>query len=225
MRCILALLLATFAASVGARQEVEPVRSAVEQFLVKETKGLPGRVSNSVGAIDAVNNLTPCAALKVSLPRGGRLWGRSSVAVRCQGDSGWTLFVPVQVSVFGDYLVTARALSNGQVIGESDIAKQNGDLTELPDGVLTDAKQAIGRTIAISLAGGRPLRNDALRQAIVVQQGQGVKVISRGAGFLVSSEGRALNNAAVGQVVQVRLRNGQVASGIARSEGTVEISY
>jgi flagella basal body P-ring formation protein FlgA len=225
MRRLFAMLLCLTATSVCARQEAAPVRAAIDTFLQRETRGLPGLVGFSIGAVDAENNLTPCPALGVSLPRGGRLWGRTNVVVRCQADPGWTLFVPVQVSVTGEYLVSSRALGLGQTVAEGDLEKRRGDLTELPDGVLADPKQAIGRTLAVSLAAGRPLRADALRLPLAVQQGQGVKVVSLGAGFQVSSEGRALNNAAVGQVAQVRLRNGQVVSGIARGEGVVEITY
>jgi flagella basal body P-ring formation protein FlgA len=58
----------------------------------------------------------------------------------------------------------------------------------------------------------------------VVRQGQTVKTVSRGAGFSVSSEGRALHNAQEGQIVQVRTPSGQTVSGIARSGGIVEMS-
>jgi flagella basal body P-ring formation protein FlgA len=225
MRRSLVLLLCLIATAVSARQDALPVRTAIEDFLQRQTQGLPGRVSFSVGAIEADNNLAPCSALDVSLPHGGRLWGNGSVVVRCQAESGWKLFVPVQVRVTAEYLVSARALSLGQVVAETDLVKQSGDLTELPDGVLSDPKQAIGRNLVVSLAAGRPLRADALRLPLVVQQGQGIKVISLGTGFQVSSDGRALNNAAAGQVVQVRLRNGKVVSGIARSEGIVEVSH
>jgi flagella basal body P-ring formation protein FlgA len=45
-----------------------------------------------------------------------------------------------------------------------------------------------------------------------------------GRGFSISSEGRALNNASAGQVVQVRTASGQVVSGIARQDGLVDIA-
>lgn len=59
----------------------------------------------------------------------------------------------------------------------------------------------------------------------MVQQGQSVKLLLAGAGFTVSNEGRALNNATQGQVVQVRTASGQLVSGVARSGGVVEVAY
>jgi flagella basal body P-ring formation protein FlgA len=59
----------------------------------------------------------------------------------------------------------------------------------------------------------------------VVQQGQSVRLVSNGNGFSVSSEARAIGNAAEGQVVQVRTPAGAVVSGTARAGGLVEVSF
>ncbi len=201
------------------------MRQAIEEFLRIQTQGLPGEVTYTVGAIAGNNNLTPCAAFEVTLPQGARLWGRGNVVVRCQSEPGWSLFVPVQVRVSGDYFVAARTMAQGQLIADGDLARRHGDLTELPAGVIVDPAQAIGRTAAMSIMAGRPLRGDMLRQVLAVQQGQSVKVVSHGPGFQVANEGRALNSAAPGQVVQVRLATGQVVSGIAQAGGIVEVSY
>lgn len=222
---LLCLCLLIPAAGVHARQDPAPVRKAIENFLRVQVKGLPGQASFTVGAIDAGNQLAPCQTFDVAMPPGARPWGRTQVTVRCQAEGGWSLFVPVHIKVTGDYLVTARPLAPGQPIQAGDLAHQSGDLTDLPAGILTDPAQAIGRTLAMPLAAARPLRGDMLRQANVVQQNQSVKVIARGAGFAVANEGRALTSAVDGQVVQVRLSNGQVVSGVARAGGSVEVQY
>ena len=223
---LLLLGMLLVAASAAARQAPEPVKLAIEDFLRIQTKGLPGQVSFSVGQIDPQNGLTPCPAFEVSLPAGARAWGSTNVKVHCQSENSWDIFVPVKIRVIGDYLVTARALSQGQVIVEADLANNRGDLTNLPSGTLTEASQAVGKSLAQSMASGQPIRNDILRQPMVVQQGQGVKVLSKGPGFQVTGgEGRALNNAMEGQVVQVRMASGHVVSGIARAGGVVEVTY
>ena len=208
-----------------ARQDPAPVKRAVEEFLRIQVAGLPGEASFSVGAVDANNQLAPCSGFDVSLPPGARLWGRCNVAVRCLGEPGWSVFVPVHVKVVGDYLVTARPLAQGQSLTALDLARQRGDLSNLPAGILTDEQQALGRSARLSIAAGRPLRGDMLQQPLVVQQNQTVKVVTGGPGFQVANEGRALNNGLAGQVVQVRLGNGQVVSGIARAGGIVEIAF
>lgn len=216
------ILIATPA---SAFQDPLAIRKAVEVFLQTQTQGLPGQVSITVGPIDQHNQLFPCDALEVSLPAGGRAWGRTSVLVRCQRQGGWSQYVSAQIRVKGAYFVATRALNAGHMLGEGDIAPQQGDMTDLPGNVITDPQLALGRILIMPTAAGRPLRGDLLRQTNVIQPGQTVKVVSRGAGFQVSSEGQALNGAAEGQVVRVRTVGGQVVSGLARSSGTVEITY
>jgi flagella basal body P-ring formation protein FlgA len=159
------------------------------------------------------------------LPTGAKPWGRTNVAVRCQLEQSWSIFLPVHIRVVTDYLVAARPLAQGQTVTAGDLARREGDLSDLPTGVLTDERQAVGRTASMSIAAGRPLRADLLRQPVVVQQNQSVKVVSQGAGFQVANEGRALNNGVEGQIVQVRLNSGQIVSGVARPGGIVAINF
>lgn len=222
---ILALLLAFPAKNAAARQDPALVKSAVDGFLRTQVQGLPGEVSYTIGGIDPNNRLLPCNALEVSMPAGAKAWGRTTVSVHCQEARGWTIFVPIQIRVVTDYLVTAMPLAQGQSVTPGDLTRQRGDLSNLPAGVLTDEREAVGKTASMSIAAGRPLRADMLRQPVVVQQNQTVKVVSRGPGFQVSNEGRALTNGLEGQIVQVRLANGQVVSGVARIGGVVEVGF
>jgi flagella basal body P-ring formation protein FlgA len=75
-----------------------------------------------------------------------------------------------------------------------------------------------------SLQAGTPLRLDTLKSKPVVQQGQAVRLVSKGANFSVSSEARALGNAIEGQVAQARTQSGTVVSGTARMGGIIEIA-
>lgn len=222
---LFALLAALAPAGVLARQDPAAVQQVVEDFLRTHTRGLPGTVSFEAGSIDPHNKLAPCPALEAYLPPGARAWGRTSVGVRCRLEGGWSLFVPVQVRVVGTYLVAARPLRAGSVIGEDDLASRSGDLAALPASAVFDAEQALGRSITVGLAAGRPLRADLLRRPLAVQQGQSVKVVSRGPGFQVSTDGRALNGAADGQIAQVRTANGHTVSGVARAPGLVEVNF
>jgi flagella basal body P-ring formation protein FlgA len=220
-----ALLMCLIGGPALAWQDPAAVRRTVDGFLRTETAGLPGEVSYTVGSIDPKNQLAPCSAMTASMAPGAKSWGRTSVTVRCQETGGWTVYVPVHIRIVTDYLVTATTLAQGQTITPGDLARRHGDLSDLPAGIVTDEREALGRTAAHSIAAGRPLRSDMLRQPMVIKQNQTVKVISRGPGFEVANEGRALTNAVEGQVAQVRLGNGQVVSGIARAGGTVEVGF
>ena len=204
---------------------VAPIQRAIVEFLDVQNKGLPGQASYSIGAINASGLPDDCRNLNVTMDANARPWGKTHVNVRCTEGSAWSLYVPVDIHVLVNYIVSARPLTAGQVISAADIRQRQGDLADLPQGILTDLAQAIGQLTHVSLPADRPLRADMLRQPWVVKQGQNVKVVSGGISFQVSSDGRALNNAAASQVVQVRLASGQVLSGIAQQDGTIAIAY
>ncbi|MBX9848750.1 MAG: flagellar basal body P-ring formation protein FlgA [Rhodocyclaceae bacterium] len=207
------------------RDDNRQIRNAVEQFLRNQTSSLPGQASFTINNVEGSAGRAPCPTLDVSMAPGARSIGRTTVLVRCRADNAWAIYVPVQVRVLSEYVVTTRPLSQGQLISEADLSRQSGDLGDLPNGVLLDPALAIGRVAAMPIPTGKPVLSELLRQPPVIQSGQTVKVISRGPGFEVTNEGRALTAAAEGKVIQVRLNSGQVVSGLARTGGTVEISF
>jgi flagella basal body P-ring formation protein FlgA len=222
---LIASLAAIACAHAAAPQAHAAIQRAIEDFLRVQTNGLPGEVSFAVGTIDPRLALTACGALEVFSPPGTRLWGTSSVGVRCTAPAPWTIYVGVTVRVRGAYVATARAISAGQPLAQADLAIMQGDLTHMPAGVVTDISQVLGKTSAAPVPAGQPLRTDLLRTPLAIQQGQTVKLVSGGPGFRVSAEGRALVNATDGQVAQVRTASGQTVSGIAREGGTVEVRF
>ena len=220
-----ALATAGLAQTAPVRQDHGVLRQTVTQFLTVQAGGLPGQISVTVGAIDPRLNLAACAAPEAFLPNGARAWGKTSVGVRCAAPSPWTVYIPAMVQVQGEYMAATVPLAQGQIVGPNDIAKIRGDLTALPPGVITEPSQAVGYTVARTVAVGAPLRQDALRSQQAVAQGQTVRLVSAGPGFKVTTDGRALANGSDGQTVQVRVPNGQVVSGVARLGGLVEVAF
>lgn len=219
------LALAALSGHTFAQQSPQAVREAARDLLLKESSGLPGKVVIEVGEFDARNQLPPCAVLDAFLPPGARAWGQINIGVRCTSPVEWTAYVPARVAAMGEYLVTQRPIRGGQVIAPADLERISGDLAAQPDNTLTDMTQAVGHRARYSIASGSPLRADMLRLPQAVRQGQNVKVIGTGEGFAVANEGRALNAAAAGEPVRVRLGNGQVVSGTAQADGSVEVRF
>ncbi len=220
---LFALLLPV--ATAQANPLAGEAEARAHELLRQHAAGLPGTVSITVHPLDPNSQLPACAALEAFLPAGTRPWGRISVGVRCDSPVVWTAYLQAQVTVVADYLVAARPLRAGQVLGPADYASHRGDLTALPDNTLTDPTQASGHLTRIAVAAGQPLRGDMLRVPHAVRQGQNVQVVSAGPGFQVSAQGRALGNAAPGDSVRVRLANGQVVTGTAQASGKVEVAF
>lgn len=208
-----------------ARQDLGAVRQVVTQYLQAQTAGLPGKVSINVGKLDQRMTLAACPAPEAFQQPGARAWGKTTVGVRCTAPVVWTVYIQAQVSVVGEYVAAAVPLVQGKEIDISQLAMVKGDIAALPNGVVTDMAQAVGRSSTMSLASGAPLRLDQLRSKPVVLQGQLVKVVSYGKGFSVSAEARAIGTAADGQVVQARTPGGAIISGLARAGGQVEVAF
>ena len=206
-------------------QNLELVKTKVYDYLITQSQGLPGIVSVSVGQIDRNIRLANCPVLEVFMPQGSRVWGKTSVGVRCNLQPGWVIYVQANVSVNARYVVASLPLAQGRLLSAEDLIFETGDLAQLPAGIFTDVSQVVGRSLNISIAAGAVLRQEMLRQASVVQQGQTVKLVSSGEGFDITAEGKALNKASEGQIVQVKVPNGQVISGIARSNGVVDVKF
>lgn len=98
----------TFAAT-PAYQNLDAVRQTADHFLREQTTGLPGKVSIILGEVVS-EKMPACSALEAFLPPGTRLWGTTTVGVRCVGERPWTLYLQARINVTATYL-SRHALS------------------------------------------------------------------------------------------------------------------
>jgi len=142
-----AMLLAVMSNSVLGQASLP---AALDEFLRIQTQGLPGKVSYGVGQLDQHAQNTPCSAFEPFLPPGGRLWGKAMVGVRCLAPKVWTVYVPVQVRITGNYLVTARQLIPGQVVASADLRTHNEGkaLNNATEGQIAQVRTASGQVVS-----------------------------------------------------------------------------
>lgn len=221
-RCVVLMCLAPLA-HAGDLQNPAALQAHAEQFLRLQTRGQPGKVSVHVKRPEVA--LPACAALDAFQPAGGRRIGKISVGVRCLAPSPWTVYLSAQIEVVGAYAVTRQPLPANHVLSVADFTLLEGDLGRLPADVISDVSDIVGYRTVSGIAAGAPLRNAVLRPPLVVQQGQITRVVLNGPGFSVQNEGQALANASRGDRVRVKLRSGQVVSGIAQDGQQVMIAF
>jgi flagella basal body P-ring formation protein FlgA len=196
-------------------------RAVIDKFLAPQLVALPGKVSLRVDT--PISGPPPeCQQLEAFLPAGARLWGRLSVGLRCLDESPWTRYMQAYVSVTGNYYAAARQISAGQTLTDADSQLREGDLTQLPDSVVVDQTQLKNAIANYSIALGSPLRKELLRTLPLIVRGQNIKLLTRGQGFTVSVDGKAMADAALGATVQVKIEGGQVLRGVVKSDAVVE---
>jgi len=222
--CLPYLFLPAIAHGSADWETTAALALAVESYASSQTADLPGRVLIKVGAIDPRLRLPRCKQTMPFMPPGSKLWGNSTVGLRCDEPSPWTIYVPITVNVMASVVTTSRPLPQGHLLTTSDLVTRDGDLTQLPAGTLTDIAPALGKLLAVGVPSSTALRVDMLRSPLAVVQGQKVRLLVQGRGFKVNSEGTALTNASIGQPVSVRTASGRAVSGIARGPGLVELT-
>lgn len=223
--CLAALLLAPAVAAQAQdapTQAPEAIIATAQAYLLEQLAALPGQPSVALDP-PRVERLAPCDAMSPFMPSGMRLRSRMTVGVRCNAPKAWTTYLQATVSVPGNYYVASRMIAAGQALTPADLTPREGDLVALPPGAITRPEAVIGMTAAYRINAGQPVKSTALRNAQSVLRGSNVRINARGKGFVVSSEGLALDNAAPGATVQVRTASGQVVSGVVRNAGLVEI--
>jgi len=219
--------------SVQTTQDHEQIKNLVADFVQQQTAKLPGKSTYQVEDIDRRLVLPKCDRLEAFLPTGSRLIGKTTIGVRCtpsavddktneRSNPTWNIFIPVQIKLNLNLLISTQQLPLGHALQEQDIASQAIDSSQ--PGGYTDPNQVIGKVLRYGISAGQVLREDMLRQPYSVTQGQIVQLAMQGSGFSIRSEGVALNNAAEGQAVQVRVASGRVISGTARNGGIVQIA-
>ncbi|HLU77131.1 MAG TPA: flagellar basal body P-ring formation chaperone FlgA [Burkholderiales bacterium] len=214
----LSLAVAGFAPTAHALDEAQ-----LRDFVLNEVHAGAGRVEVGIDRLAAQLERAPCRRLEPFLSSGARLWGRSTVGVRCADGTRWSTYVPIDVRIYGPALVAARDLNAGETPAPHDVRIEEVELTREPPGLLTDTMQLEHMLVQRTLRAGQPIRTSHLRARPVVTSGALVKLTYSGAGFVVSAEGRALAPAAEGQTVRVQTDSGKVLTGVARAGGIVEI--
>jgi flagella basal body P-ring formation protein FlgA len=220
----LAPLSAQPAAGPMAGMPTDTVRLFVErEAAVGGRTGV--RVEVTVGELDPRLQLAPCARAEPFVPSGARLWGRTSIGVRCAQGATWSVLVPVTIRVFGPALVAARPLPALQPVGAEDLGEAEVEWTREPQGVVTRIEQLQMQVPSRPIAPGQPIPLAALRARSLVGAGDVVRIQGVGTGFSITMDGVAMNAAASGQAVRVRTESGRIVQGIARATRVVEVAF
>jgi flagella basal body P-ring formation protein FlgA len=222
----LALLGCTWHATSMADSSLNgQIKAVAEAYLKARITDIPGKANILVAEPSRSSRLANCTSLEAFQPGGSKKLGATSVGVRCLAPASWSIYLSARVSLVTQYLAAAASLHPGQRVAAEDIVVKTGDIGNFPGDLVLSASQAVDHTLIFGVLAGTPLRMGMLRNPLVVQQGQSVRLLLDGKGFQVSAEAVALAGAADGQLVKTKTPSGQVVSGVAESGGTVRVTF
>ncbi|EUM24221.1 flagellar basal body P-ring formation chaperone FlgA [Enterobacter sp. BIDMC 26] len=152
--------------------------------------------------------------------RDSRLTGKRTVLAQCGARRH---FLPVRISAQGTWWIASQSLPGGAIVQRSDIEPVTGILDNQPGGLIFNADAIIGQRLTRAIDAGKPLLENQLRQQWRLRAGQTVELVTAGSGFRIRSQGKALNNAAVDDVLKVKTTGGRTVSGKVAADGQVMI--
>jgi len=109
------VLLFCFAGSVAQAALPPDLEKEIKRYIQKSPSVNGLRVEPEF--LDSSITLPPCVggSIEIGTAMGSRLWGRTTLQLRC-AKAAWMINVPVNIHVFGDYVVASRYLQFGQKV-------------------------------------------------------------------------------------------------------------
>lgn len=225
--CALLAIAANAAAADEEHHAHSDIRRTAEQFALAQAEaGSPGNIQVEAGELDRRLQLSRCEIpLEAFMPVGGRLAGRTTVGIRCDGAKPWSIYIPVTIALYQPVLVAARPLSRGAHLTADDLQLVEQDVSSLTTGYLTDPEEAEGKVLKRMVTAGTPLTPSIVQAPRLIRRGERVTLLAETGGLQVRVAGKALADGAVGERVRVQnLSSRRIVEGEVVSPGVVKIS-
>lgn len=174
-------------------------------------------------AIDERLNIRPChSELNAQIPNLNPYSSNMTVKVSCQDSNGWTLYVPVQVKTMTPVVVANTYIAAGETLTQADVSLAEVAKNRTRNGYLSDLSSLIGSKAKRQIRAGEILQ---IKNICFVCAGELVTIEASSSGLSVKAVGIALNDAAIGETVQVRNRSSnRIVHGRVDSVSSVRIS-
>lgn len=203
-----ALLGATCARAV----DTVVLQRSIDQFMrgysdkLLSRYGENARIRYSVSGLDNRLKLSGCPApLSVEAKEQSQLSARLNLQVSCPQGNGWSIYVPVDLSVRLPVVVATRPLGYNETITAGDVRLSEADITSLYGQYLTDLDAAVGMSAKRTIPQGSVLQTQQLNAPLMVHRGEAVVIRAETGIVSVKMTGIAMTDGRRGE--QIRIKN------------------
>lgn len=195
------IVLFVWTVSTQASETSLQINQAVETYALKTLAADEVKIGN----LDKRLRLSACSTpLQVSLPKGARSVGKSTMRVKCSDTPGWKIYVPVHINHFARVVVAKQSLPRGTVIGPADIEMHKKDLSQLNYGHFKAPGEAIGMLLKRPISRGTALSPANLKPRQMVRRGDIITILAEVQGLTVRVKGSALADGYRGEAIRVK---------------------
>ena len=195
----------------------------VEDYLA--TNQIDGRYQIEVNNLDPRLRMPGCDKELTATLESAKPIGRVTVRVRCEGAAPWTVFVPAQVRLLRNVVVTVRPLKRLAIIAADDVAMRERDVGQLGAGFLSSLDQAVGQKLLRPTVVDQVIGPTFVEQPEMVHKGDQVVITARSGSLSVRMPGEALSDGGFNEQIRVKNLNSQrVIKANVTGPGQVEVA-
>jgi flagella basal body P-ring formation protein FlgA len=235
--CAFGLLFSIVSLSATANssvmQELNPfhnhsdITQTAEKFLAQniDTERY-SRIEIHMGQLDQRLKLAQCQLpLETKLAPGSDFSGKTTVHVKCNGNTQWTIFINANIHLYSQVVHTAEPLEKGHILTANDLLLSEINLSEAHYGFFTDIKSLIGKQVKHRLPQNKIIRVNYVKTPTLVKRGEIVTIVAENTGYSVKMSGTAMSSGARGDRVQVKnLSSQRIIEGTVTEPGIININ-
>jgi len=179
-----------------------------------------------MGSLDSRLRLARCERpLSAQLAPGSRFSGKTTVHVRCDSASPWTVFLNADINLYAEALHSAGPLNRGDILRENDLEYIEVNLSQVRNGYYTEIDQLVGQQLKRRLPQNRLIKANYVEPPTLVKRGELVSIVAENRGYSVKMSGTAMSNGSRGERVQVRNNSSKrIVEGVVQDLGVVSIN-
>lgn len=221
-----ALLLLVSPTHAMDKESHQRITAVAKQYIAARNPWREMKNRIEVGQLDPRTQLTKCPIKpEAFLPPGSQIKRRTTIGIRCPGNKGWKIYLPVNIAAYARVMVAKHPILPGTRISEADISWSERDISTLSYGYLASLNGAGGYKAKRAISQGAVLSTLLVEADSIIEKGQRVELINQQGPVSVSMTGIALESAAMGQRVLVKnLSSGKQLEGIVESNHKVSFN-
>lgn len=218
---ILCMTTASALAQQVTDESNDPLVSVVQNYVQHMTaqQETSGRIIVEVmpNAANAGLCQSPCPFV----PAGQRMRGNVTVGIKCVNELGHDIprYYRVHIGIENDYVIATHDLMPGILLTAADIETQHGDITRLPNATFARTAEVVGQRLTRRVPAGMPLHANMVKAPLVITRNSRVTVIARHAGFTITTQGTAMDEAPLDGQLRIRMDSKKIIMAKATAPG------
>ncbi len=207
-RLFLSLLLLVIAVPTHARSQDGSVNNQLRQFIsayVAELAAKGFRVESEIGNIDPRLHFGDCEGnLNFDFNRNPIEHAQTTVAVECDSNAPWQLFVRTEIRIYDEVVIAPNAIPRGSVIGIGMLDLTEKQINRGGYGHYSEAVLVEGMVAKRTIRAGSIIKPAMLQAPQLVSRGDQVVIVAANESINIRMNGTALSDGAKGEQISVR---------------------